>query len=172
MERFAHRWQPLSAGVAVPLFALLSVGISVSVDSLQAAAQDRAAVGVVVARLVGKTVGVFAGAYLVARLTAARLHPGLRWADVFGVVVLTGIGFAVPLLVSDVAFGAGSEQDDRVTAGILAAALLAACFGAILLRLRHRRYERLYDEENRDEDEDGIPDVYQTGPPGQTDPRP
>ena len=55
---------------------------------------------------------------------------------------------------------------------ILAAALLAACFGAILLRLRHRRYERLYDEENRDEDEDGIPDVYQTGPPGQTDPRP
>jgi NhaA family Na+:H+ antiporter len=172
VERFAHRWQPLSAGVAVPLFALLSVGISVSVDSLQAAAQDRAAVGVVVARLVGKTVGVFGGAYLVARLTAARLHPGLVWADVFGVAVLTGIGFAVPLLVSDVAFGAGSEQDDRITAGILAAALLAACFGAVLLRLRHRHYERLYDEENRDENEDGIPDVYQTGPPGHTDPRP
>jgi Na+:H+ antiporter, NhaA family len=172
VERFAHRWQPVSAGVAVPLFALLSVGISVSVVSLQAAAQDKAAVAVVVARLVGKTVGVFAGAYLVARLTAARLHPGLRWADVFGVAVLTGIGFAVPLLVSDVAFGAGSAQDERVTAGILAAALISACVGAVLLRVRHRHYERLYAEENRDEDEDGIPDVYQTGPPGHTDPRP
>ncbi|MEP6760061.1 MAG: Na+/H+ antiporter NhaA [Sporichthyaceae bacterium] len=169
VERFAHRWQPISAGVAVPLFALLSAGISVSVDSLQAAAHDRAAVGVVVARLVGKTVGVFAGAYVVARLTAARLHPGLRWADVFGVAVLTGIGFAVPLLVSDVAFGAGSTQDDRVTAGILGAALLSASLGAVLLRLRHRHYERLYDEENRDADEDGVPDVYQTGQPGQTD---
>jgi NhaA family Na+:H+ antiporter len=172
VERFAHRWQPLSAGVAVPLFALLSVGISVSVDSLQAAASDRAAVAVVVARLVGKTVGVFAGAYLVARLTAARLHPGLRWADVFSVAVLTGIGFAVPLLVSDVAFGAGSAQDERITAGILAAALVSACVGAVLLRARHRHYERLYAEENRDDDEDGVPDVYRTGPPGHTDPRP
>jgi NhaA family Na+:H+ antiporter len=169
VERFARRWQPLSAGVAVPLFALLSAGISVSVDALQAAAQDRAAVGVVVARLVGKTVGVFVGAYLVARLTAARLHPGLDWADVFGLAVLTGIGFSVPLLVSDVAFGAGSAQDERVTAGILAAALVAACVGAVVLRLRHRHYERLYAEENRDDDEDGIPDVYQTGPTGHTD---
>ena len=172
VERYAHRWQPVSAGVAVPLFALLSVGISISADSLQAAAHDRAAVGVVVARLVGKTVGVFAGAYLVARLTAARLHPGLRWADVFGVAVLTGIGFAVPLLVSDVAFGAGSAQDERITAAILAAALVSACAGAVLLRLRHRHYERLYAEENRTEDEDGVPDVYRTGPPGHTDPRP
>ena len=105
-------------------------------------------------------------------LVALGLHPGLRWADVFGVAVLTGIGFAVPLLVSDVAFGAGSEQDDRVTAGILAAALLSACLGAVLLRLRHRHYERLYDEENRDEDEDGVPDVYQANQPGQTDLRP
>ena len=122
------------------------------------------------ARLVGKTIGVFAGAYLVARLTAARLHPGLDWADVFAVAVLTGIGFAVPLLVSDVAFGAGSAQDERITAGILTAALLAAAAGAVLLRVRHRHYEQLYAEENRDEDADGIPDVYQGAPSGQTDP--
>lgn len=170
IERFAHRWRPLSAGFAVPVFALLSAGISVSVDALEAAAQDRAAVGVVVARIAGKTIGVFAGAYLVARLTAARLNPSLDWADVFGVAVLAGIGFAVPLLVSDVAFGAGSARDERITAGILAAALLAAGAGAVLLRLRHRHYDQLYAEENLDEDGDGIPDVYQQAPPGQTGP--
>ena len=169
VQRFAHTWQPLSAGLAVPLFALASAGISVSIDSLQAAAQDRAAVGVVVARVLGKTIGVFAGAYLVARLTAARLNPALDWADVFGVSVLTGIGFAVPLLVSDLAFGGGSPLDQRVTAGILTAALLAAGAGAVLLRLRHRHYEQLYAEENLDEDHDGIPDVYQQASPGQTD---
>jgi NhaA family Na+:H+ antiporter len=129
--------------VAVPLFALLAVGISVSAGALSDAAADPAAVGVVVGRVVGKTVGVFGGAYLVARLTAARLADELDWADVFAVAVLTGVGFAVPLLVSSVAFGAGSPRDTHVTAAILAAALLAAVLGATLLRIRHRHYERL-----------------------------
>lgn len=161
VERFERWWRPLSAGLAVPLFALLSVGIAVSASSLADAATDPASLGVVVGRLVGKPIGILGGAYLLTRLTAARLNPDLDWADVFGVGVLAGIGFAVPLLVSDVAFGAGSPRDDRITAAILAAALLAAAAGGALLRLRHRHYQRLSDEENRDEDNDGIPDVYQ-----------
>ena len=170
VERFEHFWRPVSAGVAVPLFALFSVGIALSADAVSAAASDPAAVAVVVARVVGKTVGVFGGAYLVARLTAARLSPDLVWADVFAVAALTGIGFAVPLLVSDVAFGAGSPQDDRVTAAILAAALVAAIVGAAFLRLRHRHYDRLFAEESRDDDHDGVPDVYQRHSRGQTAP--
>jgi NhaA family Na+:H+ antiporter len=169
VERFEHWWRPLSAAVAVPLFALLSVGISVSGDSLSAALHDPAARGVLVGRLVGKTVGIFGGAYVLARLTAARLNPDLEWADVFGVAVLAGIGFAVPLLVSDVTFGAGTPRADRVTVGILATVLIAAGAGGLWLRLRHRHYERLYLDENRDDNNDGIPDVYQP-PIGQTDP--
>lgn len=170
VERFEHWWRPLSAAVAVPLFALLSVGISVSGDSLSAALHDPAATGVFVGRLVGKTVGIFVGAYVLTRLTAARLNPDLDWADVFGVAVLAGIGFAVPLLVSDVTFGAGSPRDDRVTVSILATALVAAAAGGLWLRLRHRHYEQLYLDENRDDDNDGIPDVYQRSIEGQTDP--
>jgi NhaA family Na+:H+ antiporter len=171
VERFEHWWRPFSAAVAVPVFALLTVGIAISADSLAAAFHDPAATGVFVGRLVGKTVGIFGGAYLLTRLTAARLNPDLDWADVFGVAVLAGIGFAVPLLVSDVTFGAGSPRADRVTAGILATALVAAVAGGSWLRLRHRRYERLSLEENRDDDHDGIPDVYQQPIEGQTDPQ-
>jgi Na+:H+ antiporter, NhaA family len=170
VERFEHWWRPWSAAIAVPLFALLSVGITVSGDSLGAAVHDPAATGVFVGRLVGKTVGIFGGAYLLARLTAARLNPDLEWADVFGVAMLAGIGFAVPLLVSDVTFGAGSAQADRVTVAILATALIAALAGGALLRLRHRHYERLDVEQSRDDDNDGIPDVYQRPFGGQTDP--
>jgi Na+:H+ antiporter, NhaA family len=171
VERFENWWRPLSAAVAVPLFALLSVGIAVSGDSLSAAVHDPAATGVFVGRLVGKTVGIFGGAYLLTRLTAARLNPDLEWADVFGVAVLAGIGFAVPLLVNDVTFGAGSPRADRVTVAILATALVAAVAGGSWLRSRHRHYERLYVEENRDDDNDGIPDVYQRPIEGQTDPQ-
>jgi NhaA family Na+:H+ antiporter len=170
VERFEHWWRPMSAAVAVPLFALLSVGIAVSGDSLGAALHDPAATGVFVGRLVGKTVGIFGGAYVLTRLTAARLNPDLEWADVFGVAVLAGIGFAVPLLVSDVTFGAGSPRADRVTVGILATALVAAVAGGLWLRLRHRHYERLYLDENRDDDAD-VPDVSQQEIGGQTDPK-
>jgi NhaA family Na+:H+ antiporter len=169
VERFEHWWRPLSAAVAVPLFALLSVGISVSGDALSAALDDPAARGVFVGRLVGKTVGIFGGAYVLTRLTAARLNPDLAWADVFGVALLAGIGFAVPLLVSDVTFGAGTPRDDRVTVGILATALVAAAAGGLWLRLRHRHYERLHVDENRDDGNDKIPDDYERSI-GQTDP--
>jgi len=84
--------------------------------------------------------------------------------------VLAGIGFAVPLLVSDVTFGAGSPRADRVTVGILATALVAAVAGGLWLRLRHRHYERLYLDENRDDDAD-VPDVSQQEIGGQTDPK-
>ena len=146
LDRYEHALRPWSAALAVPVFALLSVGITLSADALSAAASDPAAVGVVVGRLVGKTVGVFGGAYLVARLTAARLADELDWSDVFALAVLTGVGFAVPLLVSSVAFGTGSPRDQHVTGAILLAAVLAAVLGAVLLRLRHRHYERLSGE--------------------------
>jgi Na+:H+ antiporter, NhaA family len=150
VERFEDWWRPLSATVAVPLFALVTVGITISTDSLSAAWHDPAATGVFVGRLVGKTVGIFGGAYLLTRLTAARLSPDLGWADVFGVAVLAGIGFAVPLLVSDVTFGAGSPRADRVTVGILATAVVAAVAGGSLLRSRHRHYEGLRAQEDRE----------------------
>jgi Na+:H+ antiporter, NhaA family len=147
VDRYEHALRPWSAAVAVPAFALLAVGITISADTLSAAASDPAATGVVVGRVVGKTIGVFGGAYVVARLTAAQLADELDWSDIFAMAVLTGVGFAVPLLVSTVAFGAGSPRDEHVTAAILVAAVLAATLGAVLLRVRHRHYQRLADLE-------------------------
>ena len=59
---------------------------------------DRVAVGIVVGLVVGKTIGIFGSTYLVARFTRARLDDDLRWIDVFGIAVLSGIGFTVSLL--------------------------------------------------------------------------
>jgi NhaA family Na+:H+ antiporter len=68
-----------------------------------------------------------------------------------------------------VTFGAGTPRDDRVTVGILATALVAAAAGGLWLRLRHRHYERLHVDENRDDGNDEIPDDYERSI-GQTDP--
>jgi NhaA family Na+:H+ antiporter len=103
------------------------------------------------------------GGWLVARFTRAELDPSIGWRDVLGVALLAGIGFTVSLLVAELSFGNGSVHDDHAKVGILAASLLAALLASVVLRTRNRQYRQAEEEERRDSDNDGIPDVYQEG---------
>lgn len=160
--RVSRRVHPFSAGIAVPLFALFAAGVSISGPALSAVFTTPEPLGVVIGLVAGKTLGIFAGTYLAARFTRARLNPDLAWADVFGLSVLAGIGFTVALLIGDLAFP-GTETGDHVKAAVLTASVAAALLAALLLRRRNKIYRRLSEEENLDADADGIPDIYQTG---------
>ena len=137
-ERLEHRVRPVSAGIAVPLFALMSAGVAVSLADLEAAAGDIAAVGVVCGLVVGKFVGVLGGTWAAARFTRAELSPDVRWADMAAVALLSGIGFTVSLLIAELAFTGDAERLEHVKAGVLAGSLLAALLAALLLRRRVR----------------------------------
>jgi Na+:H+ antiporter, NhaA family len=160
-EHFEHRFRPISAGVAVPLFAFFASGVTV-LGSGGADPVNRVTAGVVLGLVVGKTVGVLGSTWLVQRFTRASLAPGLSWWDVLGLAMLGGIGFTVSLLIGELAFGAGTERDEQAKIGILAGSLLAALLATVLLRIRNRHYRRLWAEEQVDADADGVPDVYQT----------
>jgi NhaA family Na+:H+ antiporter len=161
-EHFEHRWRPISAGIAVPIFAFFSAGVAVGgADGLLDALTDPVTVGIVFGLVVGKAVGVLSATFLVARFTRADLDEDLAWTDVLGVSVLAGIGFTVSLLIGELAFGAGSERDDHVKVGVLAGSVLAGLIASVLLRLRNRAYRRLHDQEQVDADLDGVPDVHQ-----------
>ncbi|MEJ2870381.1 Na+/H+ antiporter NhaA [Actinomycetospora sp. OC33-EN08] len=140
-EHFEHRWRPLSAGFAVPVFAFFAAGVTVfGQDDVGAAFLNPITIGVVVGLVVGKTVGVTGAAWLVQRFTRAQLDESLRWIDVVGLALLAGIGFTVSLLVGELAFGGGTEADDHVKVGIVLASVLAAVLATIVLRAaaRHR----------------------------------
>ena len=165
-EHFEHRVRPLSAGFAVPVFAFFAAGVGIGgMSGLTDALSDRVALGIVAGLVLGKTVGVFGATALMARFTRARLDTDLRWVDVLGLAVLAGIGFTVSLLIGDLAYGATSARDDNVKIGVLAGSVLAALLASVILRLRNRSYRRMHEAEQRDEDRDGTPDVYQ-GPVG------
>jgi NhaA family Na+:H+ antiporter len=165
-EHFEHRFRPLSAGVAVPVFAFLSAGVTVGgLSGLGAALSDAVALGIVVGLVVGKAMGITAATWLVARFTRARLDEDLGWADVVGLSLLGGIGFTVSLLISELAFGAGTLRDEHAKVGVLVGTLTAALLASVVLRLRNRRYQRIEEEERRDADHDGVPDVYQDDRP-------
>ena len=111
--------------------------------------------------MIGKAVGIFGTTYLVSRFTRATLDAGLKWLDVLGVSMLAGIGFTVSLLIGDLAFGEGTQRDDHVKVGVLAGSVIAASLAALILRSRNKAYRAIHIEETRDDNHDGIPDVYQ-----------
>ncbi len=162
-ERLEHRLRPLSAGVAVPIFAFFAAGVTVGgLSGLAAALTQTVTLGIIAGLVVGKTLGILAATYLVARFTKASLDPDLRWMDVTGLAMLAGIGFTVSLLIGDLAYGAGTEYEEQVKVGVLAGSLLAGMLATLLLRARNRTYRRLCEAEERDSDNDGTPDVYET----------
>lgn len=159
-ERTSHLLHPVSAGVAVPLFALFAAGVGVSGAALGEVFTRPEPLGVVLGLVIGKTVGIFAGTYLAARFTRAKLNPELAWADVFALAVLAGIGFTVALLIGELAFP-DPVAAEHIKAAVLIGSLIAVGLAALLIRRRNGVYRRLYDEETRDDDHDGIPDIYQ-----------
>jgi len=163
-EHFEHLWRPISAGVAVPIFALLSAGVVIGGWSgLQSALSDPIAIGVIAGLVVGKPIGILLSTFLTAKITRRPLQTGLTWPDLSGVALLGGIGFTVSLLIGELAFGGDSAADDHVKIAVLAGSVAAAVLAAILLRVRNRRYRALCEAENVDEDHDGIPDIYEQG---------
>lgn len=164
-EHFEHRFRPLSAGVAVPVFAFFAAGVTVGgLDGLRESFADPVALGIVSGLVLGKAVGIFGTTWLVARFTRARLDANLRWLDVLSVALLGGIGFTVSLLIGELAF-ASADRTDHVKVGVLAGSVLAALLAGVLLRSRNRAYRALEALESTDTDADGVPDVFEEEEP-------
>ncbi len=169
-EHFEHRIRPLSAGVAVPVFAFFSAGVAVGgLTGLGESLGDSIALGIMAGLVVGKAVGISGATWLVSRFTRAQLDENLGWLDVLGLALLGGMGFTVSLLITELAYGEESASYDHAKVGILTGTLIAAVLAAVILRLRDRRYRRIAAEEQVDVDADSIPDVYErpedVGPP-------
>lgn len=162
-EHFEHRLRPLSAGLAVPVFAFFAAGVAIGgLSGFTRSLTDPVTLGIVVGLVVGKPVGIFLTTRVMSAVTRAKLDSAVQWIDVLGLSLLAGIGFTVSLLIGDLAYGQGSIRDDFVKVGVLTGSLLAAVIAAVLLRARNRHYRAVFAEETADEDHDGVPDIYQS----------
>ncbi|MFS3127355.1 Na+/H+ antiporter NhaA [Nocardioides sp. Bht2] len=137
-ERVAHTLNPWSAGLAVPVFALMSAGVVIAGGA--DLVTDPVVIGVVLGLVIGKPVGVFGGSWLLTKLTRAEFDPDISWIDVLGIAMLAGVGFTVSLLVSDLSF-TGAEREAAKTA-VLVGSAVAALAAAALLTVRNRVHQR------------------------------
>ena len=160
-EEFEHRFRPLSAGFAVPVFAFFSAGVAIGgAEGFLSALTDPVTIGIIAALVVGKPVGIVLATWLTTRVRGIRLDPSLRWVDITGVGLLAGIGFTVSLLVTELSFTATDPHHDHAKVAILLASVVAAVIASALLASRNRRYRKIAQNDAEDTDNDGIPDVY------------
>jgi NhaA family Na+:H+ antiporter len=129
LERIEGRLNVWVAFGIVPLFALANAGVRLDTGALD----GRVLAGVTLGLVVGKTVGVFGGAWLAVRLGVGRLPSSATWRHMLGLAVTAGIGFTVALFVTGLSF-----TDPALTSsakiGILLASTVAGLVGFALLR--------------------------------------
>jgi NhaA family Na+:H+ antiporter len=152
-HRFDDRVRPFSSGIALPVFAFFSAGVSlVDGDGPLAVIGQPVVLAITLGLVLGKLVGVLGVTALVTRLTPLRLPDSIGLRDLLPVGFLTGIGFTVALLISELSFP-DTEHTDAAKVAILGATLIAAVLAAGTLRWDARRAR------NRDMNEDGVDDV-------------
>ena len=130
LERSVHPWVCF---LVLPLFALASAGVALSIEQLKLAFSSPIALGIFLGLVVGKAVGITMFSFLAVQSKIAGMAEGLTWAGISGVGILAGVGFTVALFISGLSF-----EDETIVAtakvAVLAASLAAGAIGYFYLR--------------------------------------
>lgn len=132
-----HALAPWVTYGVMPLFALANAGASF-LGAGASVLLDPVAVGIVLGLFFGKQFGVFAFAWAAVRSGIANLPVGASWAGLYGVCILTGIGFTMSLFVGSLAFPPGTH-DVAVKLGVLVGSTLSAIAGCVWIVATRRR---------------------------------
>ncbi len=135
VKALEHNLKPWVSFFILPAFAFANAGLALGNISL-ADLLSPVPLAIGLGLVVGKQVGVFGFAYLAVKLGIARLPENTRWAHIYGVAWLTGIGFTMSLFIASLAFPEntlGKVADYRL--GILLGSTIAALGGYAILRL-------------------------------------
>src|SRR5262245_53285305 len=131
-ERLQLLFHPWTSYVIVPLFALANAGIAINGSFLADAFTAPIALGIVIGYVVGKPAGIFAGSWLVTKLSGGRVRAPVGWAALAGGGTIAGIGFTVSLLIAGLAFDGDELAEAKL--GVLSAALCSSVLTWLVFR--------------------------------------
>jgi NhaA family Na+:H+ antiporter len=137
LVRTEHALKPWVAYGIIPLFAFANAGVPLAGASL-ASLTAPVPLGIIAGLFFGKQIGVFGAAVAALKLGIAQWPADASVLQLYGVAILTGIGFTMSLFIGTLAF----EDDSllmQIRLGVLVASILAGAVAAIVLRLAVRR---------------------------------
>ena len=130
--KLEHAISPYVAFMIMPIFAFANAGVSLEGLSLLSLLKP-VPLGILLGLFVGKQVGVMIFSYIAVKIGAAQMPDSSNWLSLYGVSVLTGIGFTMSLFVGNLAFAENIQYIDGVKIGVLAGSLLSTLFGYFIL---------------------------------------
>jgi NhaA family Na+:H+ antiporter len=122
----------------MPIFAFANAGVSLTGLSLNSLLSP-VPLGILLGLFFGKQIGVLLFSYISVKLKFADMPNNSNWLNIYGVSILTGIGFTMSLFVGNLAFIENTQYIDEVKIGVLSGSLLSTVFGYILLLLSSKK---------------------------------
>ncbi len=133
-----HSISPYVAFMIMPLFAFANAGVSLSGLSFSSLLMP-VPLGILAGLFVGKQIGVMLFSYISVKCKVAQMPDNSTWTSLYGVSILTGIGFTMSLFVGNLAFAENIQYIDGVKIGVLTGSLLSTLFGYFLLLLTSKK---------------------------------
>ena len=132
-ERLQYDLHPWTSYVIVPLFALANAGIHLTSRLVSDAIASPITLGILVAYLVGKPIGIYTGSWVATRPALHGPRALISGPVLVAAGVCAGIGFTVSILVSSIAFT--GERLDEAKLGALATVVIAPFVAWIVTRM-------------------------------------
>ena len=131
--------EPAVAFAFLPLFALLSAGVDLSKLSSAEGASPLIIIGIVIAMVIGKPLGVLGATWLVTKSKLGTLPQQVTWPRLRRVSLLFGMCFTVAMLMSELSFGdsEGEQSLANVSVLITSAVMAVLATAALSLRTKH-----------------------------------
>jgi len=130
--KLEHAISPYVAFMIMPIFAFANAGVSLEGLSLSSLLLP-VPLGILLGLFIGKQVGVMIFSFIAVKTGVAQMPDNSSWLSLYGVSVLTGIGFTMSLFVGNLAFAENLHYIDGVKIGVLAGSLLSTLFGYFIL---------------------------------------
>lgn len=132
-ERLQEIYHPWTSYLIVPLFAVANAGVQFSREMVERAATSPITIGIIVALVIGKLMGIAGASWLATRHSFGGFPLTVPWRPLFGTAAVAGIGFTVSLFIAEISFDGPALQEAKL--GIFAASVLASGLGWLMFRL-------------------------------------
>ena len=134
LEQDLHPW--VAFGV-LPVFAFTNAGVGLA-GVVPSHLLHPIQLGIGLGLFVGKQLGVIGSIWASTRIGLATLPEGTDWRQLYGVALLTGIGFTMSLFIGTLAFPAEAYDVD-IRIAVLIASVVSAICGYLVLRRASQR---------------------------------
>jgi NhaA family Na+:H+ antiporter len=136
LDQVEHALKPWVSYAIVPIFAFANAGVPLAGMSPATLAAP-IPLGIIAGLFVGKQLGVFGAAAAAIKLGVAKQPEGASSAQLYGIAVLTGVGFTMSLFIGTLAF------DDeylmaQIRIGVLVASILSGLVAWLVLSIAAR----------------------------------